>query len=60
MWCIDTEQKIEERFNGKIFGIGDSFNDDNFTWEYKEKAKEVQFIDATGYVNLRLMEQRYD
>lgn len=60
MWCIDTEQKIEQRFAGKIFGIGDSINDDPYIWDYKEKSKETQFIDHTGYVNVRLMEQRYD
>jgi len=28
VWLIDTEAKIEERFNGKINGIGDSVNDE--------------------------------
>jgi hypothetical protein len=41
MWCIDTEAKIEERFAGKIFGIGDSVNDDPYIWDYKEKSKET-------------------
>jgi hypothetical protein len=40
-WLIDTEQKIEERFNGKINGIGDSINDEVYIWDYKESAKEI-------------------
>jgi hypothetical protein len=58
VWLIDSEAKIEERFNGKINGIGDSINDEAYIWEYKLSAKELQFIDATGYVNLRIKEVR--
>jgi hypothetical protein len=58
MWCIDTETKIEERFNGKINGIGDSINDEIYIWDYKQSAKEMQFIDSTGYINLRLKDFR--
>lgn len=59
LWTIDTEAKIEERFNGKIYGIGDSFNDDQYIWDYKEKAKEVNFMDDTGYINCRNLENSY-
>jgi len=57
-WLIETEQKIEERFNGKINGIGDSINDEVYIWDYKESAKEIQYIDSTGYINLRIKEFR--
>ena len=53
---IETEQKIEERFNGKINGLGDSINDEMYIWDYKENAKEIQFTDTTGYINLRMKE----
>jgi len=59
VWLIDSEAKIEERFNGKINGIGDSImNDEVYIWEYKESAKEIQYIDSTGYINLRIKEFR--
>ena len=58
MWLIDSEAKIEERFNTKINGIGDSINDEAYIWEYKLSAKELQYIDSTGYINLRLKEFR--
>lgn len=33
-------------------------NDEVWIWEFKESAKEIQYIDSTGYVNLRLKEFR--
>ena len=54
IWLAESEQKIEERFKGKIYGIGDSYNDETYIESYKHCAKKVQFIDSTGYVNLRL------
>ena len=30
LWNIDQESKIEERLNGKLYGIGDSINDDAY------------------------------
>jgi len=29
LW-VESESKIEERFNGKIYGIGDSYNFDQY------------------------------
>jgi hypothetical protein len=58
LWLIDTEEKIQERFNGKINGIGDSINEEAYIWEYKLSAKELQYIDSTGYINLHLKELR--
>ena len=55
LWLVDSEARIEEWFNGKIYGIGDSYNDDNYIESYKHCAKKVQYIDNTGYVNLRLL-----
>jgi len=52
-WLIDSESKIEERFNTKLYGIGDSYNDEGYMWDYKDYAKQVQYIDKTGYVNCR-------
>lgn len=55
IWQIDSEAKIEEKIRGKIYGIGDSFYDDtHYIEQYKLDAQQVQFIDSTGYVNLRL------
>jgi len=58
VWLIDSESKIEERFNGKINGIGDSINDEQYIWEYKTQAKEIQYADSTNYINLRLRDIR--
>lgn len=58
MWVMDSEAKIEERFNGKINGIGDSINDEAYIWEYKQSAKELQFIDEKGLINLHLKDLR--
>ena len=30
LWNLDSELKIEERLNGKLYGIGESINDDNY------------------------------
>lgn len=57
-WLIDSESKIEERFNSKLYGIGDSYNDEGYMWDYKDYAKQVQYIDKTGYVNCRNMALR--
>ena len=35
LWNMETEQKIEERMNGKLYGIGDSINDDPYIDQYK-------------------------
>lgn len=56
LWLVESEAKIEERFSGKIYGIGDSYNDDNYIESYKHCAKKSQYIDTTGYVNLRLLQ----
>jgi hypothetical protein len=56
LWLVESEAKIEERFKGKIYGIGDSYNDDNYIESYKHCAKKSQYIDNTGYVNLRLLQ----
>lgn len=53
-WNYDSEAKIEERLNGKIYGIGESINDDTYIDWYKMCAKKTQFMDHTGYINLRL------
>lgn len=59
VWLIDTGASIEERFNGKINGIGDSTNDEAYIWEYKLNAKELQYMDnKTGYINLRYKDIR--
>ena len=44
-WLVESEAKIEERFNWKIYGIGDSYNDDGYIEQYKLAAKKVSFID---------------
>lgn len=60
IWQIDSEAKIEEKLKGKIYGIGDSFYDDtHYIEQYKLDAQQVQYIDSTGYVNLRLKKQGY-
>ena len=56
VWVNYTEASIQERFNGKIAGVGDSVNDEAYIWEYKQQAKEMQYQDQTGYINLRLKE----
>lgn len=54
LWNIDQESKIEERLNGKLYGIGDSINDDAYIDQYKNCSKKVQYVDKTGHVNLKL------
>lgn len=54
IWNIDQESKIEERLNGKLYGIGDSVNDDAYIDSYKNCSKKVQYVDKTGHVNLKL------
>ena len=51
---IESDSKMEERLNGKIYGIGDSINDDTYIESYKNCSKKLQFRDHTGHVNLRL------
>ena len=61
IWQIDSEAKIEEKIKGKIYGIGDSFYDDtHYIEQYKLDSTQVQYIDSTGYVNLRLKKQGYN
>jgi hypothetical protein len=57
MWKNDdnlTDSKIEERLNHRIFGLGDSINDENYAEQLKSYTKNSHWIDETGYVNLRL------
>jgi len=51
---IDDDSKMEGKLNGKIYGIGDSINDDLYIDSYKNCSKKLQFRDHTGHVNLRL------
>lgn len=59
LWNLDGEGKIEERLNGKLFGIGDSINDDAYMEYYKGCAMKIQYIDSTGNVNLRMYSMGY-
>lgn len=59
LWNLDGEGKIEERLNGKLFGIGDSVNDDAYMEYYKSCANKIQYIDSTGNVNLRMYSMGY-
>ncbi len=51
---IESDSKMEERLTGKIYGIGDSINDDTYIESYKNCSKKIQFRDHTGHINLRL------
>ena len=42
---IESDSKMEERLNGKIYGIGDSINDDTYIESYKNCSKKLQFRD---------------
>jgi hypothetical protein len=55
LWNMDADSKIEERLNGKLFGIGDSINDEIYIDQYKNVATKLTFIDETGHVNLKLL-----
>lgn len=35
LWNNEADHKIEERMNGKLYGIGDSVNDDPYIEQYK-------------------------
>lgn len=57
-WNIDVP-KIEERMNGKLYGIGESVNDDQYIDQYKSCALKLQYTDHTGNVNLRMLTLNY-
>jgi hypothetical protein len=38
---IESDSKMEERLNGKIYGIGDSINDDTYIESYKNCSKKL-------------------
>ena len=40
--------------NHRIFGLGDSINDENYAEQQKSAAKNIAWCDETGYVNLRV------
>ena len=55
LWNMDADSKIEERLNGKLFGIGDSINDEIYIDQYKNVATKISYIDETGHVNLKML-----
>lgn len=60
IWQIESEAKIEDRIKGKIYGIGVSFSEDTHWLEqFKLDSQQTQYIDSTGYVNLRLKKQGF-
>ena len=55
LWNMDADSKIEERLNGKLFGIGDSINDEIYIDQYRNVATKLSYVDETGHVNLKLL-----
>lgn len=55
LWNMEIDSRIEERLNGKLFGIGDSINDEIYIDQYKNVATKSLYIDETGHVNLKLL-----
>ena len=41
IWNLDSDNKIEERLNGKLYGIGESVNDDAYIDQYKSCAMKL-------------------
>ena len=57
MWKNDencSDSKIEEQLNHRIFGLGDSINDEIYVEQQKSAAKNIAWCDETGHVNLKL------
>lgn len=63
MWKNDdnlSDSKIESRLNHRIFGLGESHNDENYAEQQKQAAKNIAWVDETGYVNLRVGATSYN
>mmetsp|Transcript_6157 Transcript_6157/g.10451 ORF Transcript_6157/g.10451 Transcript_6157/m.10451 type:complete len:367 (+) Transcript_6157:304-1404(+) len=51
-WLIDSDQKLEDKIKGKVYGIQDIiFNEEQYIDQYKHEATLLDFKDQTGCVN---------
>lgn len=56
-YVVDSEIRFKDRYNKKIYGLRESYNEGNYIQESMEQSKLHQYIDTTGYVNLIMKDQ---